>query len=540
MVIHEIQRVLAGEELHKPLNKVLERLIPSEKEYGGIVQELIAILPSEDLVNDEVTKWAAFQQQILGVTLLAKQQISIQSEIEDSKRQLSTTSHANSVSSHLRLPKFTLSEFTGNIIQWVSWWDQYKICIHENETLTDRDRFNYLRMYVKGSARRAIEYIEVSGNNYPKAIEALQRRYGRKRLIVEHLVESLLNIEKKDKVEARSLRGLYDVMVSRYRTLEAYEPKLAEAQRILVPILQSKFPDEIRRKEEFQLSKLENEKDDRLVTVEYLFDFLRSHVMSEEATDKSASKPRMSPKKTQSQQRRYAGAPRYWEREPKEKREEQDYPPPFSATALNADSKGKSKDTSKSFGDLQCADCSKEHHITNCSLFAKKSVGDKLSIVKEKGLCFNCLLPTSPSHYSINCRRPGCPVERCKKKHHRLLHHKRFSPCKDSQKQETDKGWEDNEITSHAGIASGYLSTSIEDQVTLLPTGVVKLVTPNATLPVRVLVDSGSDQSYIRGEIVEALGLDSGGSAKTMMILMHGGQSRTRVKKANFQVSTRG
>ena len=77
--------------------------------------------------------------------------------------------------------------------------------------------------------------------------------------------------------------------------------------------------------------------------------------------------------------------------------------------------------------------------------------------------------------------------------------------------------------------------------MTLLPTAVVKLVTPNATLPVRVLVDSGSDQSYIRGEIVEALGLDSGGSAKTMTILMHGGQSRTtRVKKANFQMSTRG
>ena len=135
-------------------------------------------------------------------------------------------------------------------------------------------------------------------------------------------MESLLNIEKKDKVEARSLRGLYDV--SRYRTLEAYEPKLAEAQRILVPILQSKFPHEIRPKWEFQLSKLENEEDDRLVTVEYLFDFLRSHVMSEEATDKPASKPRMSPKKTQSRQRRYAGAPRYWEKEPKEKREEQD------------------------------------------------------------------------------------------------------------------------------------------------------------------------------------------------------------------------
>ena len=188
---------------------------------------------------------ATFSYDSLGITMLAEQQIPIQSEIEDSKKQLST-SHANLVSSHLRLPKFTLSEFTGNI-QWVSWWDQYKICIHENETLTDQDCFNYLRMYIKGAAKRAIEYIEVSGDNYHKAIEALQRRYGRKRIIVEHLVESLLNIEKKNKVEAHSLRGLYGVMVSRYRTLEGYEPKLAEAQWILVPILQSKFPDEIRR-----------------------------------------------------------------------------------------------------------------------------------------------------------------------------------------------------------------------------------------------------------------------------------------------------
>ena len=136
--------------------------------------------------------------------MLAEQQISIRSEIIDSKRQLPTTSHSNPVSSHLRLPKFTLSEFRGNIIQWVSWWDQYKICIHVNQTLTDRDRFNHLQMYVKRAARRAIEYIEVSGDNYPKAIEVLRRRYGRKRFIVEHLLESLLNIEKKDKVEARS------------------------------------------------------------------------------------------------------------------------------------------------------------------------------------------------------------------------------------------------------------------------------------------------------------------------------------------------
>ena len=124
-------------------------------------------------VTAEVNRWAAFQQEILEITMLTEQQISIQSEIENSKKKLSATEHCNPVSSNLRLPKFTLSEFTGNIMQWVSWWDQHKTCIHENKTLTDRDRFNYLRIYVKGTARRAIEYIEFSGDNYPVVTKLL-------------------------------------------------------------------------------------------------------------------------------------------------------------------------------------------------------------------------------------------------------------------------------------------------------------------------------------------------------------------------------
>ncbi|KAK3755477.1 hypothetical protein QZH41_017632, partial [Actinostola sp. cb2023] len=177
--------------------------------------------------------------------------------------------------------------FSGDILEWVPWWDQFKTCIHENETLGDRERFNYLLMYVKGIAKRAIEYIEVTSENYARAIEALQKRYGRKRIVVEHLIDSILSIEKKDKVNAHSLRYLYDTMVNRYHTLESYEPNLKHCHRIIVPILQSKFPQAIRRKWEYELSKIENEEDDKKITVEYLFNFLRSHVMSEEAAETS-------------------------------------------------------------------------------------------------------------------------------------------------------------------------------------------------------------------------------------------------------------
>lgn len=131
-------------------------------------------------------------------------------------------------------------------------------------------------------------------------------------------------------------------------------------------------------------------------------------------------------------------------------------------------------------------------------------------------------------------------MEGCKRKHHCLLHRSSSPIGKNSHNKEADKDSKDDEITSRTGIASGYLSTSIDNQVMLLPTAMVNQVCRDVTLPVRVLVDSGSDQSYIRGEIVDALGLGTSYSAKTMTILMHGGQSRTtRVKKANFQLSAR-
>eukprot|EP00112_Aurelia_sp_Birch-Aquarium-sp1_P024796 Seg7999.2 transcript_id=Seg7999.2/GoldUCD/mRNA.D3Y31 product="hypothetical protein" protein_id=Seg7999.2/GoldUCD/D3Y31 len=103
---------------------------------------------------------------------------------------------------------------------------------------------------------------------------------------------------KRERVTAQSLRYLYDTLVNRYHTLEQYEPNLEVCHRILVPIFQNKLPNDIRRKWEYEFSKLENEEEDKRVTAEFFFDFLRSHVMSEEAIEKStpnrSTHPRMS------------------------------------------------------------------------------------------------------------------------------------------------------------------------------------------------------------------------------------------------------
>ena len=46
-----------------------------------------------------------------------------------------------------KLTKLEFPVFKGNPVEWQSFYDQFNISIHQNKTLTDIDRFNYLRRY---------------------------------------------------------------------------------------------------------------------------------------------------------------------------------------------------------------------------------------------------------------------------------------------------------------------------------------------------------------------------------------------------------
>jgi hypothetical protein len=170
----------------------------------------------------------------------------------------------------------------------------------------------------------------------------------------------------------------------------------------------------------------------------------------------------------------------------------------FSATALPSLSKADLENGAEF--ERKCADCGNTHEVQNCFAFRRKTVDERLQILKEKGLCFNCL---SPHHYSIKCILPGCSVE------------------------------------GHTGICKGLLSTTTNSQVMLLPSAVVNLVSNDVTITVCLLVNCGSDQSYIRKDIADSLGLRTNGPMKTMTILMHRGQSRTtKVKNVSFLLTT--
>lgn len=52
-----------------------------------------------------------------------------------------TQSHGAKV----KLPKLSLPRFNGDLMRWPTFWDSYESAIHNNDGLTEVDKFNYLR-----------------------------------------------------------------------------------------------------------------------------------------------------------------------------------------------------------------------------------------------------------------------------------------------------------------------------------------------------------------------------------------------------------
>ena len=149
------------------------------------------------------------------------------------------TPHVNRV----KLPKFSLPHFSGNIIKWDTFGDFYESAIHKNDDLTDIDEFNYLRSLLERTADEAT----LLSANYQEAIDILQKRFGNKQLIISKHMEILLNTEAiTSEQNMRGLGRLYDDVKSHIWSLKSLEVAPDSYGALLSPMLLNKLPPELR------------------------------------------------------------------------------------------------------------------------------------------------------------------------------------------------------------------------------------------------------------------------------------------------------
>ena len=146
----------------------------------------------------------------------------LQDSLESQASGASEASTPPSNSKGVKLPKLDVPTFDGNILNWRSFWEQYSISVHDRAHLSDSEKLVYLQQSLKGgSAKVAIEGLSRSGEYYAEAIECLQSRYDRPRLIHQAHVRMILETPSLKEGNGKELRRLHDSVQQHLRALKS-------------------------------------------------------------------------------------------------------------------------------------------------------------------------------------------------------------------------------------------------------------------------------------------------------------------------------
>ncbi|XP_052699402.1 uncharacterized protein LOC128176925 [Crassostrea angulata] len=405
----------------------------------------------------------------------------------------SNSGATHSANSH-KLPKLNLPIFEGNLLEWQTFWDCYNTSIHGNNSLSDVEKFSYLRSLLCGEALRVISGFSLTNTNYRQAIDVLFERYGQNHKIVNAHIQALINIQL-PKSNPDCLRIFYDKMECCIRGLESLGTDETTYGTILTPMIYNKLPADIRKN-------ITRDKGDDNWDLNSLRRAIKKELCVQDAGNASY---------TRSNQ------------------ESQEFIPTANfVTGANHKKTIKQGTTVK-----QCLFCNGKHSPTACHVITDYE--ERISIVKQKKVCFNCFgkhkVSECQSHFK--CRN-------CKKLHHTSI-------CRNSQfPRSTSERAVNAESTQfkqpHQREQSFQLHSSSHVRANtevLLKTAVTPIWYRNQEVNCNVLLDEGAQNSFITEELAQKLDIKSTGSITLKISAFGDKNSEVRnLEKATVQLET--
>lgn len=379
-----------------------------------------------------------------------------------------------------RLPKLSLPGFSGDLLHWQTFWDSYVSSVHLNQGLTDVQKFNYLRSLLEGDAAKTVSGFSLTNANYSKAIELLTERFGQKHRIIQAYMHALLQLPAPSKYLS-SLRDYYDSLETYVRGLESLGESQQNYGSLLVPVIMSKLPAEIR-----QHIVRENGSDN------WIIDDLR-RALHKEITILEAGQPLLVPEMTPTASF-YTGSRQR---------------PSARITHKTENRPSQSKATS--FSQSSCVFCGQRHVSFDCTQFTTKQA--RIDIVKRKQLCFNCLGPHKVSSCKSNHR-----CRHCKRKHHTSICDRQFNQTNTTNTVLNPNSREfvpnannahDDTTPANATILHSGLH---QRNNVLLKTAVAKVCSATSSADANILFDEGAQSSFITESLADELQLPRTGS----------------------------
>ena len=161
--------------------------------------EIFELIPEDEVesLTNEIDKSCQFSDEINDI-LVKIESVFSKSNVENSFVHTSSTTNfsvsPNLNDSHAKLPNLTLEKFNGEVLSWQSFWDQYSIAIHTSNSLSDIEKFNYLRSYLTETTVECIKGLSLTSTNYRKAVEILKESYGNKQILISSYMDVFVKL----------------------------------------------------------------------------------------------------------------------------------------------------------------------------------------------------------------------------------------------------------------------------------------------------------------------------------------------------------
>ena len=226
----------------------LDRRLASLDDAQSSVELLIS---DPKKLEEDIDEADQFRRQVRVPRLQAAQML-LEMAKEKQKGETASSiksSGADSVINTVKLPTIQLPKFSGDVLEWQSFWDQFMELVDESN-LPDVGKFGYLHVSLEGEARRVIQGLSLTAANYPTACSLLKERFGRSERIIFAHIQELLDITAPPKTSGpqyiTSLWKMQDQLVSHARSLEVLNVKEDQYGVILTPVILSRLPHDLR------------------------------------------------------------------------------------------------------------------------------------------------------------------------------------------------------------------------------------------------------------------------------------------------------
>lgn len=470
------------------------QLIPSKlKEIERVNKDIVSIAPSETIETiviegDDYTNHIE-EQRIVFNRWITRQ------ENNESMKPVTPASPPDAGKSSrtnvVNLPKLELTKFTGEVLEWPEFFDTFKAAVHEHPGLSNAQRLQYLRGQLDGEAKRLIDGLQLTDANYKHAMELLQERFGKTYIIKEAYMKALWNLG--EPTDIIGLKLFYDKLETYIRGLKALGKEEHTYGDLLVPLILDRIPRKLRHTitrdhgaKEWQLKELREalkKEIDTSIQGDTILDDLRGN----DEMDSTEGKP--------------------------------------TATMLNNTNTGNENDSKRS-----CVFCSKDNH-TSARCLKVSDPKMRFEIVKNAGLCFRCF-----GNHRFNRCKSKTACARCKNRnHHTALH----DPARVSKPKAQEQS--DNSDPVHANLINQNRIKPLTLGPTLLKTAVTTAKSDTRCAKVNIILDEGSQRSFITAKCASNLQLKS--QSKEMVSIAPFGQNAkaTRaLQNVNVMLNTTG